>query len=73
MKRLDPEIKALRAIVRALEPLTNEQRQRDLEWLVACYCGLSGYKLPPITASQAALPPPESASKPRPSDPPLHT
>lgn len=42
-KRLDPEIKALRAVVRALDDaaLTEDQRKRVVEWTVARAVGKS--------------------------------
>lgn len=45
-KPLDPEIKALRGVVRALEPLEQERRARVLEWTVARY--LNARFLPPL-------------------------
>jgi hypothetical protein len=47
-KRLDPEIKALRAINRAMDALPDGSRQRALEWLVASRCGLPGIRLPKV-------------------------
>lgn len=47
-KKLNPEIKALRAIVRGVEALPPDARQRGLEWLVACYCDLPGVRLPKV-------------------------
>jgi hypothetical protein len=41
-KPLDPDIKALRAIVRALEPLDEQARMRILEWSVARYVAKGG-------------------------------
>ena len=49
-KRLDPEIKALRAINRALAPLSQAQTQRSLEWLIAQRTGRTWYSLPRLTA-----------------------
>jgi len=45
-KRLDPEIKALRAIERALEPLDDKEVKRDLEWVLARRLGLPWINLP---------------------------
>lgn len=45
-KRLDPEIKALRAINRALKPLTPQQVQRSLEWQLAQLYGKTWFYLP---------------------------
>lgn len=49
-KRLDPEIKALRAITRALAPLNQAQTQRSLEWVVAQRTGRTWFHLPRLTA-----------------------
>jgi hypothetical protein len=40
-KKLDPEIKALRAMNHAMESLPPEARRRGLEWLVNYWCGRS--------------------------------
>lgn len=47
-KKLDPEIKALRAMNRAYESVPEEARQRCLEWLVAARCNLRGVRLPRV-------------------------
>ncbi len=45
-KKLDPEIKALRAIVRALDELPDEaQRKRVIEWTVARALGKTWFSL----------------------------
>lgn len=49
-KRLGPEIKALRAITRALAPLNQAQTQRSLEWLIAQHTGRTWFHLPRLTA-----------------------
>lgn len=62
-KRLDPEIKALRAIQRALDPLSPEQRKRSLEWVTAKHSGKTWVSLPEFKDSQSeALP---QAGEPR--------
>lgn len=58
-KRLDPEIKALRAINRALEPLEPAQVQRSLEWKLAQLYGRTWFYLPGlprITSNQEGRP-----------------
>jgi hypothetical protein len=45
-KRLDPDIKAMRAIERAIEPLDDKAIKRDLEWVIARRLGLPGFYLP---------------------------
>jgi hypothetical protein len=47
-KRLDPEIKALRALDRVMDALPDGAAQRALEWLVASRCGLPGVRLPEV-------------------------
>lgn len=47
-KRLDPEIKALRALDRAMDALPDGAAQRALEWLVASRCGLPAIRLPEV-------------------------
>lgn len=64
-KRINPEIKAMRALVRAFQPLTAEQRQRDLEWFVAQQCGLVFYSLPPVATSATAADAASEVSSPR--------
>lgn len=45
-KKLDPEIKALRAVERALAPLDDRAMKRGLEWVVARRLGIEAYRLP---------------------------
>lgn len=47
-KKLDPEIKGLRALNRAVESIPEGARQRCLEWLIASRCGLTGVRLPKV-------------------------
>jgi len=47
-KKLDPEMKGLRAMVRGMDGIPPEARQRCLEWFVANYCGLPGVRLPKV-------------------------
>lgn len=49
-KPLDPEIKAIRRLDRAVRAVPEEARQRVLEWLVARECGRSQVPLPPVAA-----------------------
>lgn len=51
MKPLDPEIKAMRALQRAIRMTPVEARQRVLEWLVAHECRLPWVTLPSVHAS----------------------
>lgn len=44
-KALDPEIKALRAIERAIGPLDDQEVKRGLEWVIARRLRLPGYWL----------------------------
>lgn len=44
-KRLDPEIKALRAIERAIAPLDDRTVRRGLEWVIAKRLNLPAYHL----------------------------
>jgi hypothetical protein len=45
-KPLDPEIKAMGAMLRALQPLDAEQQKRSCEWIVAKLSGNSSVFLP---------------------------
>ncbi len=47
-KPLDPEIKALRALERAMRSVPAPARQRCLEWLVANQCGVASVRLPRV-------------------------
>ena len=44
-KRLDPEIKALRAMNRAMESLPPEARRRCLQWFVNYWCGRTDIRI----------------------------
>ena len=48
-KRLNPEIKALRALERAMQMMPADARQRGLEWFVSRWCGRSWIRLPRVT------------------------
>lgn len=45
-KPLDPEIRAMGAILRAVQPLDHEQAKRSLEWIIAKLSGQSSVFLP---------------------------
>lgn len=45
-KKLDPELKQIRAMNRAMGALPPEARQRCLEWLVAYWTCRAVYRLP---------------------------
>lgn len=47
-KRIDPEIKALRALDRAVATIPPGAEQRSLEWLVAREAGVGAIKLPEL-------------------------
>jgi hypothetical protein len=47
-KRLDPEIRAIRALERAMLQVPEGAEQRVAEWLVARWCGLGKITLPPV-------------------------
>jgi hypothetical protein len=47
-KALDPEIKALRRLDRALKAVPETARQRVLEWAVARECRMPGITLPRV-------------------------
>jgi hypothetical protein len=54
--RLNPEVKALRAVWRALAPLDYEMQRRLIEWLVARFLNWPGYRLPnPADASMRRI------------------
>ena len=55
-KRLDPDIKALRAIVRALDELPDDRaRKRVMEWTVARALGRAWISLPPWFESATGI------------------
>lgn len=45
-KPLHPEIKAMAAMLRALQPLDEDQSHRSVTWLVARLAGISSVYLP---------------------------
>ncbi len=47
-KPLDPEIKVIRALERAMYQVPRGAEQRVAEWVVARWCGLGSVKLPPV-------------------------
>ncbi len=47
-KKLDPEIKALRALNRAMESVPPEARQRCMEWFVNAWTGRSDLRVPRV-------------------------
>jgi hypothetical protein len=49
-KRLDPEIKAMRAVVRAMSPLDSAAEKRTLEWYVAHRANRTWVTLPNFRA-----------------------
>ncbi len=52
-KPLDPELKALRAINRALNTLDLDQQRRALEWVLAFRLNYPGYRLPRLSEKTA--------------------
>jgi len=58
-KPLDPEIKAMRALDRAMRPVPQEAKQRVLEWAVAYWCGVGAVRLPRIASESAPQATPE--------------
>jgi hypothetical protein len=54
-KPLDPEIKALRAVHRALEDVNNDTRRRVLCWATAYYANLDWFSLPEFPETRGTL------------------
>ena len=50
-QRLDPDIKAIRAIERAVAPLDDHAFKRDLEWVLAHRYGFPAFYLPAFLES----------------------
>jgi len=55
-KPLDPELKAIRALNRAMDAVPKDAHQRVLEWLVASRCNLPGIQLPKVARESGPAP-----------------